>query len=871
MKKLVLLLTFLPCLATFGQGFKVYKSDGKVDAYPGETVKSVTLNDDSLRYAGHEYVDLGLPSGTRWATMNVGAEKSYQNGSHFSFQRAQTEGQWGGDWRFPGIAEYQELMSACQWEWATVVNSQGYMVTGPNGNKLFLPAAGHIAADGSLVGGLSGQTAGYWTGEGYSFAFSPEMKGLAANSQALQFSLRPVIGGNAQQDARSELVKDGEHAYVDLGLSVLWATTNIGAEKPEDYGYYFAPCITEPMPSDYPSFDYTQQEQWYRSRSPYYTEEGSGISGYMYYYYEQQGREEEFKAWGQESWLLQRQNLNEMGYWILPEHDAATALWGDGWRLPTLAEYKELVEKTTKTTSGALPVIHGPNGNTMTVPRAGYYNRSGGSYSSNYYYYLTSSIVEDYPALVDLSQRSFSFDDYAANQYFLPIRPVKDRPKTGLTDKATVAQQEMVDLGLSVLWANCNWGAATPREKGEYAAWGETYPKAAYTRANYHQASYSQQGTQTMFGKANWTLPTAANVQELIEKCTWVREADGYHVTGPNGNSIFLPYTGFREGSSLSYSEELGFYWTADSAQTLRLDNGGTYAVKEATDYFGMAVRPVMSVAFPETGEAQTDWHSATVTCKAKGRYREFGIQLCYSDKMDNRAAGAWLVPADSTSLQNGEYMMQMMLQTNTPYFYRAYAVTEDGATLYGDIKQLHTSADIPAVDLGLSVKWAPINLGATYEYDCPDWYVHPTKYGYPASQLPAILSGAWHYSYFNQNTWPEEWQMPTEAEFQELIDKCTWEWQEGDSIDWSSNPNPENRNGYKVTGPNGNSIFLPANGIGNGSYAPSQAGIVGFYWTQAPNEKHAGCYNFFKFTATDKKFSFGPSTSQYSIRPVKK
>ena len=52
MKKLLLILIFFPCLSSFGQGFKVYKSDGKVDSYRGETVKSVTLNDDSLRYEG---------------------------------------------------------------------------------------------------------------------------------------------------------------------------------------------------------------------------------------------------------------------------------------------------------------------------------------------------------------------------------------------------------------------------------------------------------------------------------------------------------------------------------------------------------------------------------------------------------------------------------------------------------------------------------------------------------------------------------------------------------------------------------------------------------------------------------------------------
>ena len=103
MRKLALLAGLLPFLNVFGQGYKVYQSDGKVDAYPGETAVSVTLNDDSLRYNGHEYVNLGLPSGTRWALTNVGADKSHKNGLHFPFAEAEIGTLWGGDWCLPSI------------------------------------------------------------------------------------------------------------------------------------------------------------------------------------------------------------------------------------------------------------------------------------------------------------------------------------------------------------------------------------------------------------------------------------------------------------------------------------------------------------------------------------------------------------------------------------------------------------------------------------------------------------------------------------------------------------------------------------------------------------------------------------------------
>lgn len=874
MRKLALLLSLLPCLASFGQGYKVYKSDGKVDAYSGETAVAVSLNDDSLRYDGHEYVDLGLPSGTRWATMNVGAEKDNPNGLHFTFAHAKTDVQWGGDWRMPGILEFQELLRVCKWEWTREGISQGYMVTGPNKNKLFLPAAGYIKPDGSFAGGLTCMMAGYWTSDGYSLVFSPEVKSLAANSQALQLSVRPVIGGAALQDVRSEVMTEGSHDYVDLGLSVLWATTNIGAATPEEYGDYFGSCMTDPMPANYMSLSYEEQNNWYQSHSPFYVN-SMPIPGYMYHFYvEAGGHEDELQAYEQQYYLNDRKRLGEMGYWILPEHDAATVLWGDGWRMPTLSEYKELIEKTTRRSSGSIFVFSGSNGNTVTIPRAGCYSTYDGRFNNSYGYYLTSSIV-NYPYLVDITQRTFQYNEYYAREYFCPIRPVKDRPKAGLTDEKTTAQQEMVDLGLSVLWANCNLGAATPQDKGEYVAWGETFPKATYTKTNYKKAAYSAQNTQNMFSNPNWTIPSSADVQELIEKCTWVREADGYRVTGPNGNSIFLPYTGFRDGSVLSYPDELGFYWMADTTQALRIDNAGAPACKEATGYFGMAIRPVMPLACPETGEAQTDWHSATITCKARSSYSEFGIQLCYIEFMDNPASEAWKVPADLASLQEGKYTLQVLLQPNMPYYYRAYAVTNDSIpqTLYGTTKRLHTTADIPAVDLGLSVKWAPVNLGATNEYDIMDWYIHPSYSYNNAKQLPPISYGTFKDFYLTpQTSWPEEWRMPTEEEFQELLSKCTWEWQEGGCDDLTTIVvNAKNRNGYKITGPNGNSIFLPANGIGDRATIPIGIGFSGYYWTQTPSEKHAGCYDLLKFTATDKKFSFGPATSQYIIRPVKK
>ena len=170
---------------------------------------------------------------------------------------------------------------------------------------------------------------------------------------------------------------------------------------------------------------------------------------------------------------------------------------------------------------------------------------------------------------------------------------------------------------------------------------------------------------------------------------------------------------------------------------------------------------------------------------------------------------------------------------------------------------------------LGLSVKWAPCNLGSSEPRDVMDYYT--LSYIESGKQLPAIFSGWGGSALSPQAYWSEEWRLPTEEEFQELIDNCTWEWIEGGYNNTANDYYVWNNNGYRVTGPNGNSIILLANGtVGATSWPYYDVGEIGYYWTQTPSS-HAGCNKILKFTATDKKISFGPVNAEYNIRPVKK
>lgn len=118
-------------------------------------------------------------------------------------------------------------------------------------------------------------------------------------------------------------------------------------------------------------------------------------------------------------------------------------------------------------------------------------------------------------------------------------------------------EHEAVDLGLSVLWATCNIGASSPYQEGYRYAWGETIPKEEGTRENYwyyieESDSYKDLGNDisgTMYDVArqewggDWRIPNEKEIKELVEQCTWkyITAYDAYLITGPNGNTIFMP------------------------------------------------------------------------------------------------------------------------------------------------------------------------------------------------------------------------------------------------------------------------------------------------------------------------------------------
>ena len=181
-----------------------------------------------------------------------------------------------------------------------------------------------------------------------------------------------------------------------------------------------------------------------------------------------------------------------------------------------------------------------------------------------------------------------------------------DRATTG-----TLNGHGWVDLGLSVKWATCNVGASSPSDYGNYYAWGETKTKSSYPADNSrtYEVSMSDISGNTRYDAATanwgggWRMPTKEEFEELLDKCNWQWTSQGgrkgYKVTGPNGNSIFLPAAGWRYETWIDGAGDRGDYWSSTPYGSYTqyayglLFSSGCHYIRWYSRYYGLSVRPV--------------------------------------------------------------------------------------------------------------------------------------------------------------------------------------------------------------------------------------------------------------------------------------
>lgn len=206
---------------------KIYFTGGQSVIYDVAEVDSVVYTTETgNRINGHEYVDLGLS--VKWATMNVGASSVGDYGDYFQWGEIKptdnyvsdscrafrvtmgdiagyaewdaATANWGGTWRMPTYDECKALVDSCTWEWTTLIGPTcvGYKVIGPNGNYIYLTAAGQRGGTSLSDVGSCGF---YWSSSpnasnnSYSWRLQFLSSGVGTNGgidRHFGYSVRPV-------------------------------------------------------------------------------------------------------------------------------------------------------------------------------------------------------------------------------------------------------------------------------------------------------------------------------------------------------------------------------------------------------------------------------------------------------------------------------------------------------------------------------------------------------------------------------------------------------------------------------------------------------------------------------------------------------
>ena len=214
-----------------------------------------------------------------------------------------------------------------------------------------------------------------------------------------------TVTGNRTLVANFTYSGTGSHDYIDLGLpsGLLWATCNVGADTPEDYGDYFAWGETQPK-SVYNWSTYQHCNGSDNTLTKYCDNPSYGYNGFT-------------------------DNLIT----LLPEDDAATANWGSNWRMPIQAEWHELLNNTTVTwitqdgVNGML--FTAMNGNCLFLPAAGYrYENSHCDYNTFGFYWSISLCTGWSQTARDLLY--LFLDEYIINNDYRcrghSVRPVRE-------------------------------------------------------------------------------------------------------------------------------------------------------------------------------------------------------------------------------------------------------------------------------------------------------------------------------------------------------------------------------------------------------------------------------------------------------------
>lgn len=604
--------------SAWGFAFSPYNDDDDVDFEFGKMppcnylmVRLVKPSDNAPQAseAAASYVDLGLPSGTLWRSENEKATTDYDN--------AVTT--YGNE--LPSMEQWKELQEHCTWTWQEDI---GYIITGPNGKIIRLPALGFLS-NGELL--AKGEVGDYWTSTrvrepkdaAVGFAFNTEKKHFYIGSRNTVINIRLAKSVNGEQTAPTyaetrynpernafEIVEDDDSDiilvseddteiktdlgnidatnYVDLGLpsSTLWAVENEDALPHR--GYLNGDYMNWDDASNFllPSFE--QAKELVNECKWAWTGKGYKVTG-------PNGNSIDLPALGAyiENWDPEKPvDYREVGmYWtrvpsgqnhavVLAFNKDSVAIdegpRDDGYTVRTVkyppAEKKPQTDNKVYGSEeiGANPQFQGNINEWFRKQRSAL--GSNDMIGVNF-------VVESDGRVSDITVLSFSSNGDVETK---ALRVLKKMPKWKPAMKDGKPVRSVVSLlvdfrtsGSGNQYGDLPEGTIivdirdteVTTKLGNVVATGYVdlgLPSGTLWRATNESGYYKYEDAVEAFGK---NLPSKEQFMELKKECRWQWTGNGYKVTGPNGKSIELPLTGHLFINDEVSGETTANYWSS--------------------------------------------------------------------------------------------------------------------------------------------------------------------------------------------------------------------------------------------------------------------------------------------------------------------
>lgn len=425
---------------------------------------------------------------------------------------------------------------------------------------------------------------------------------------------------------------------------------------------------------------------------------------------------------------------------------------------------------------------------------------------------------------------------------------------------------EYVDLGLpsGTLWATCNVGANAPEDYGDYFAWGEMTTKSNYDWSTYKYCngdynkltkycSKSDHGYNgftdnlTVLQAGNdvanvqwgndWRMPTNAEWDELLNNTsnTWTTRngVNGRLFTATNGNSLFLPAAGYRNGLSLNFAGTLGHYWSSSlyidyPNCAWRLYFGSDCCYMGSNDRSdGFSVRPVRSSGGNSGGE---NVEAPTGAISGKFTINENGDKVYFSkgNLQYKASTNTWQFAANQYDYVGAAN--SIISQTSSGWidlFGWGTSGLNSGAVCYQPWSTSTSNSDYyPGGSYANDL---------TGNYANADWGVYNAIYngGNTAGQWRTLTKDEWGYVFQDRNNasskyghgkvngqngmilLPDEWTLPSGLSF--TTGNSSW-------------VNVYTTEQWELMEQNG-AVFLPSAG-GRGGTSVSSVGSSGYYWS---------------------------------------